>query len=203
MGDFGTALVFFVTYLVIAFMRSGDFATVFLSVAGAALAGFLALTVKPYIKARFAVWGHVWEDTANRGYQQTRTMAAAASGGLFGSGAGKGWLKRIFAADTDLVFGMVAEELGLVVALSCVLALVALVVYAWSNGKRARSSFYVIAACAAGTLMTLQAALNVLGSVDILPLTGVTFPFVSKGGTSLVTSFGLLAFIKEAQREKD
>ena len=80
MGDFGTALVFFATFLVISFMRSGNFATVGLALTGAGLAGFLALSVKPHIAARFATWGHVWADVNGTGYQQTRAMSAAASG---------------------------------------------------------------------------------------------------------------------------
>ena len=66
-GDFGTAVIFFATFLVISFMRSGSFSTVFLAVAGAARAGFLVLSVKPYIAGRFASWGHVWEDVWDTG----------------------------------------------------------------------------------------------------------------------------------------
>ena len=119
MSDFGTALVFFVAFLVISFMRSGSFATVFLAITAAALGVFLVLTLKPYVIARFATWGHVWEDVYNTGYQQARAMSAAASGGLFGHGAGNGWFVDIVAADTDMVFGVVCEELGLITGLSC------------------------------------------------------------------------------------
>ena len=121
-GDFGTALVFFVCFLVISFMRSGSIATVMLAVTGAGLAGFLAVSARPYIAQRFASWGHVWEDIYDKGFQQTRAMSAAAAGGLFGKGAGNGWLHRIFAANTDLVFGMICEELGLLIACMMVLA---------------------------------------------------------------------------------
>ena len=89
-GDFGTAVIFFATFLVISFMRSGSFATVFLAVSGAAMAGFLVISVKPYIADRFSAWGHVWEDVWDKGYQQTHALSAAASGGLFGKGAGSG-----------------------------------------------------------------------------------------------------------------
>ncbi|MEL4105971.1 FtsW/RodA/SpoVE family cell cycle protein [Oscillospiraceae bacterium WX1] len=202
-GDFGTALIFFVAYLVVAFIRSGDLGTVSLSVAGAGLAGFLAVTYKSHVAARFATWGHAWEAASTGGYQQTRTMAAAASGGLFGVGPGNGWLKNIFAADTDLVFGMVSEELGLILAVIAVAAVLALVLYAVRASRTARSSYYVIAACAAAAILVFQMLLNVLGSVDILPLTGVTFPFVSKGGSSLVACWGLLAFIKAADTRQN
>jgi len=90
MGDFGTALVFFIAYLTISFIRSGDLAAVFLSVAGAGFAGFLAMTLKPHVAERFSTWGHVWQQVSDAGFQQTRAMMASASGGLFGVGAGNG-----------------------------------------------------------------------------------------------------------------
>ena len=116
MSDFGTAAIFFVTFLVIAYLRSGDAATLALICGGAAFGAGIIVKFKPYILSRFAAWGHAWEAASGSGYQQTRTMSAAASGGLFGMGAGNGWLERIPAGDTDLVFGMLCEEWGLVIA---------------------------------------------------------------------------------------
>ena len=198
MSDFGTALVFFATFLVIAFMRSGDFASLLFVIAGAAIGGFLVLEAKPYVASRFAVWRHAWEYPSSAGYQQVRAMSAAASGGLFGMGAGEGWLKRIAAADTDLVFGMVCEELGLIIALCAVASIITFALFSVRSATLGRSTFYVIAACAATAAMVTQVILNVCGSVDLLPLTGVTFPFVSNGGSSMIASWGLLAFIKAA-----
>ena len=195
-NDFGMAMVFFVSYLVIAYLRSGDFATIFLSVGGAGFAGFLALRFRSHIAARFASWGRAWEFANTSGYQQTRAMAAAATGGLIGVGAGNGWLKHIFAADTDLVFALVSEEMGLIIALAAISSILALAVFSIRSAGTSRSSFYVIGACAASVMLVFQMLLNVLGSVDILPFTGVTFPFVSKGGSSLISCWCLLAFIK-------
>ena len=202
MGDFGTALIFFATFLVISFMRSGSIATVALAITGAGLAGFLMLSIKPYIAQRFATWGHAWEDVYDKGYQQTRTMSAAASGGLFGKGAGAGWLKDVTAANTDMVFGVLCEELGLIVAVCAILAILILAFFAVRSAAHGRSSYYVIAACASVSMMMVQLSLNVFGSMDILPFTGVTFPFVSKGGTSLLSCWMLLAFIKAADTRK-
>ena len=196
MSDFGTALVFFVTYLVIAFMRSGSFSTVFLSIGGSLFAGILAITAKPYIKSRFAGWRHAWDFPYDSGYQQTRAMSAAAGGGLFGLGPGRGWLETVVAANTDLVFGILCEEEGLLFALFMVFAVLLLGIYAFVFAGRARSSFTVIGSIAASSLLIFQMCLNVLGSMDILPFTGVTFPFVSRGGSSLIACWGLLAFIK-------
>ena len=202
-GDFGTALVFFICFLVISFLRSGSIATVFLAVSGAAMAGFLAVSVKPYIARRFATWGHVWEDVYGAGYQQTRALGAAAAGGLFGKGAGGGWLTDIVAADTDMVFAVICEEEGIIIACCAVLAVLTLSFFAVRTARRARSSYYSIAACAAVTMLMTQMALNVFGSLDLLPFTGVTFPFVSRGGSSLLACWMMMAFIKGADTRRD
>lgn len=202
MGDFGTALIFFATFLVISYMRSGSIATVALALTGAGMAGFMVLSIRPYVAQRFANWGHVWEDVYGAGYQQTRAMSAAAAGGLFGKGAGNGWLKEVYAANTDMVFGIVCEELGLLIALLAILAVLVLAFFAVRSAAHGRSSYYVIAACASGSMLLIQLALNVFGSMDILPFTGVTFPFVSKGGTSLLSCWMLLAYIKAADTRR-
>lgn len=203
MSDFGAVIIFFVAYLVVAYLRSGDLKTIALVSAAAAFGGLIVLQFKPYIAARFGTWLHAWDAPHDGGFQQTRTMSAAASGGLFGMGAGEGWLKRIPAADTDLVFGMVCEELGLIVAASAVACICVLAVFAARSTRTSRSAFYSIAACSATAMLVFQALLNVMGAVDLLPLTGVTFPFVSNGGSSLVSSFGLLAFIKAADTRQN
>ncbi|WP_455581779.1 FtsW/RodA/SpoVE family cell cycle protein [Dysosmobacter sp.] len=196
MSDFGTAAIFFVTFLVIAYLRSGDWATLSLICGAAVFGAGIIVKFKPYILSRFASWGHAWEAASTTGYQQTRTMSAAASGGLIGMGAGNGWLHRIPAADTDLVFGMLCEEWGLLIALLAAGAIVTLALFAVRAARVGRSSFYAIAACAAGSLLVFQTCLNVFGSVDLLPLTGVTFPFVSNGGSAMMSAWGLLAFLK-------
>ena len=197
MSDFGTAAIFFVTFLVIAYLRSGDWATLALICGGGVFAVLTMLSLKPYILRRFATWGHAWQNASTgSGYQQTRTMASAASGGLVGVGPGEGWLHNVAAGDTDLVFGMLCEEWGLIIALLAVGSVITLAVFAVRACRAGRSSFYVIAACAATSMMVFQTCLNVFGAVDILPLTGVTFPFVSNGGTSMISSWGLLAFLK-------
>jgi len=201
-SDFGAAIVFFICFLVVAFMRTGDIPTVSLIALSALLGGILLLRFKPYIAYRFESWRKVWEVPHDGGYQQTRTMSAAASGGLLGTGAGKGWLRNIVAADTDLVFGVVVEELGLIVGICCIACILMLLCFSFLSASRGRSTFYVIAACAAMSMLVFQMILNVLGSLDILPLTGVTFPFVSNGGSSLLVCYGMLAFPKAADTRR-
>lgn len=198
MGDFGTALIFFLTFLLIAFMRSGDFKTIILALAAAVFAVILVLNIKPYVADRFATWGHAWEYADDHGYQQVNAMIYTASGGLIGVGLGNGYLKYLAASESDLVFGIVSEEMGLVVGFTIAAAIVALCFYARAITTRSRSTFYSITAnCAAG-MFVVQAALNILGAMDILPLTGVTLPYISAGGSSMIACWGLIAFIKAA-----
>ena len=198
MGDFGTALIFFVTFLLIAFMRSGDIKTVILAVAAAAFGVTFVLRFKPYVADRFKAWRHAWQYAQAEGYQQTHVLTFIASGGLFGVGVGNGYLKQVAASESDLVFGLLAEEMGIIVAITIALSVAMLVIYTRAITTRSRSTFYSISAgCAAG-LLVVQLSLNVFGATDILPLTGVTFPFISCGGSSIMSVWGLLAFIKAA-----
>lgn len=203
MGDFGTAIIFFVTFLIIAFLRSGDFTKLILIVGAAFVGGLMVLKFYSYIAERFSAWGNVWEYADSLGYQQTRTMSAAASGGLVGVGAGDGWLNQIAAADTDLVFGMLIEEWGLIVAVLAIVSIITLAIFAYRSILSGRSTFYTIAACSAMSMYLFQTILNVFGSVDLFPLTGVTFPFVSNGGTSMIASWGLLAYLKAADTRQN
>lgn len=203
MKDFGTAIIFFVAFLVIAFLRSGNFATIALAIAATGFAGVLVLRFLPYARNRFEVWGHVWDYALTTGYSQTRSMMCIASGGLFGLGPGKGWLKYVAASDTDLVFAFVSEEWGLIMAVLMVACIVILACFVVRSAPAGRSCFYTIGACAAVTVMVTQTILNVFGMADFLPLTGVTFPFVSNGGSSMVCVWGLLAFIKAADTRQN
>lgn len=198
MGDFGTALIFFVTFLVISITRSGDYKTVILALVGAAFAVFLVLNFKPYIAERFSIWGHALDDPYDLGYQQAGTLTSIASGGLFGTGVGSGNLRYYGASETDLVFGIISEEMGLIVAITIAVAICGLVFYTRAMTTRSRSTFYSISALCAATLLLTQMSLNIFGCTDILPLTGVTLPFVSAGGSSMLSCWGLLAFIKAA-----
>ena len=203
MNDFGTALIFFAVFLMIAYMRSGNFATIALIVAATAMGGVMAVRFVPHILNRFSAWGNVWENALTTGYQQTRAMMCIASGGLFGLGAGRGWLKYAGASDTDLVFAFVAEEWGLVMSVLMVAAVLLPAFFVLRSRDVGRSSFYTIGAAAAVVIFLLQMMLNVFGTVDLLPLTGVTFPFVSNGGSSMIAYWGLLAFVKAADTRQN
>lgn len=203
MNDFGTALIFFCAFLIIAFLRSGSVGTVALACTSLGFAGVVALKIAPHALRRFTAWRHIWEYPLTTGYQQTNALMCVAAGGFFGLGIGQGWMRNLFAADSDVVFATIAEEWGLLMALIPILCILTLGIFAMRSSAVGRSSFYTIGACTAAGIMLFQSALNALGTVDVLPLTGVTFPFLSNGGTSMIGAWGLLAFIKAADTRQN
>ena len=196
MNDFGTALIFFCAFLMIAYLRSGSIGTIALALAALVFAGVVALRIAPHALRRFASWRHIWEMPLDGGYQQTRALMCMASGGMFGLGAGRGWMKNVFAADSDVVIATLCEEWGMIMVVFLLLAVIGLTIFVIRSAAVGRSSFYTIGGCTAAGIMLVQVILNALGTVDVLPLTGVTFPFVSNGGSSMICAWGLLAFIK-------
>lgn len=198
MKDFGTALIFFFTFIIIAFMRSGDVRTIAIVCVAALLGALMIVYFKPHVAARFRAYRHIWELINEEGMQQTRTLIYSASGGLLGLGIGKGELRNVVFASTDLAFGMICEEWGMIIAFTIVITYAFLLLYAIKVARNTRSAFYAIAACAAAGLILFQTSLNIFGVTDILPFTGVTLPFISRGGSSVISSWGMLAFIKSA-----
>ncbi len=203
MNDFGTALIFFCAFLVVAYLRSGSVGTIALACASLGFAGVLALKIAPHALQRFMSWRHIWDYPLESGYQQTRALMCIASGGVLGLGAGNGWMKNLFAADSDMVIATISEEWGLIMLTMLVLSIVALALFAVRSAAVGRSSFYTIGSCTAASLLLVQVILNALGTVDVLPLTGVTFPFLSNGGSSMICAWGLLAFVKAADTRQN
>lgn len=203
MNDFGTAMVFFCAFLIIAYLRSGSVGTVALAITALGFAGVMALKIAPHALRRFSVWRHIWEDPQVGGYQQTRALMCIASGGLLGLGPGQGWLKVVFAADSDIVFATISEEWGLITAMLTVAFIAVIGIFTIRTTRVARSTFYSIGACTATGILTVQTILNCLGTLDILPFTGTTFPFLSNGGTSMIGAWGLLAFVKAADTRQN
>lgn len=203
MNDFGTALIFFCAFLVIAYLRSGSVGTIALAITSLGFAGVVLLKIAPHAVRRFATWRHIWEAPLAGGYQQTRALMCMASGGYLGLGAGNGWMKNVFAADSDVVVATIGEEWGLFMVVILIAAVITLALFVVRSASVGRSSFYTIGGLTAASILVIQVILNALGTVDVVPLTGVTFPFLSNGGSSMIGAWGLLAFVKAADTRQN
>ena len=203
MNDFGGALIFFSAFLVIAYLRSGSVGTLALAITALGIAGIMVLRIAPHAVQRFTTWRHIWEDPMGAGWQQTRALMCMAAGGWLGLGPGGGMMKWYPAAASDMVVATLSEEWGLIMVLFAILSIVALAVFAVRSAAVGRSSFYTIATCSAAGILLFQTILNALGTVDVVPLTGVTFPFLSNGGSGMICAWCLLAFIKAADTRQN
>ncbi len=203
MNDFGTALIFFCAFLVVAYMRSGNVGTLALAITALVFAGVVVFRIAPHALRRFASWRHIWEDPLDAGHQQTRALMCMAAGGFLGLGPGNGLMHQYFAADSDMVLATICEEWGLVMGIYMILCIVVLALFCVRAAWMGRSSLYVIGSCTAAGILVVQVILNALGTVDVVPLTGVTFPFVSNGGSSMICAWGLMAFVKAADTRQN
>lgn len=155
-------------------------------------AGIILLTVAvigmkfapAYVQER--LHADIWNDINGNGYQQSQALIGIANGGWFGKGPGYGFLHNVFAHENDIVFATISEEWGLLYALMMVLAILIIVMLPLINPPR--SYFHSTMTAGVCAAFTVQMALNIFGSCNMIPFTGVTIPFISSGGSSLMTS---------------
>jgi len=193
--DLGTATMFLFLYAAVVYVASGRkriLLTAFFGLCAAALAGYWLFDV---VRVRIDAWLNPWIDPSGRSYQIVQSLLAIANGGLFGRGPGMGSPGVVPVAHSDLIFSAIAEEVGLA-GIMVLLLLVAFLAY-----RGLLAAFYASDAyrryLAAGLTAYLagQALLIIGGSLRLVPLTGITLPFVSYGGSSLLVSFLSLLFL--------
>ncbi len=148
-----------------------------------------------YVQDRLSV--DIWSQMEGDGYQQCKALIAIAEGGLFGKGPGNGTLYQVFASDTDIVFSTICEEWGFLVALLTILILMFLMLLPMIN--KPRSYFHTTMILGIVAMMIIQMGLNIFGSCNLIPFTGVTIPFISAGGSSMVTSGFMIGMLKAGQ----
>ncbi|MCR5601867.1 MAG: FtsW/RodA/SpoVE family cell cycle protein [Ruminococcus sp.] len=156
----------------------------------------IALKYAPdYVQHRLHV--DIWSDKTGDGYQQSQALIAIANGGWFGVGPGKGFLVNVFAHENDIVFATVSEEWGLFFSLMMILTIIVITAVPLINPAR---SYYhgTMSACISAAFI-VQMALNIFGSCNLIPFTGVTVPFISEGGSSLMVCGIMVGMLIAAQ----
>lgn len=193
--DLGGAALFYAVFLVLVYVVSGRASYVVFGTGAALAAGFIGYGIIPHVRLRVDAWLNPWEDLAGSGYQTVQALFALGSGGLLGTGLGLGHPDLVPAAHTDLIFIAVAEELGLVGAVATIGLLAVLTVRGLNVAAIAKSSQGKLLAVGLVTLLAVQGLLILGGSTRLLPLTGITLPFVSYGGSSMVSNMALLGLL--------
>ncbi|MCB0881876.1 MAG: FtsW/RodA/SpoVE family cell cycle protein [Thermoleophilia bacterium] len=201
LNDFGTALMFFGVFLAMIYVATGRAAYAGVG-AGLFLAGAVAIwAAVPRIQDRVDSWLHPFQDTQDRGYQMVQSLYALADGGVVGTGLGKGFLVTesgrpvIPFLETDFIFTAVGTELGFIGAMGVLALIMLFVARGFTIAARANDGFSKLLATGLTAMLGLQAFIIVGGVVRLVPLTGVTLPFLSYGGSSVVTNFGIVAIL--------
>lgn len=192
--DLGSALIYFVVYVmmvVIAAHRAGYLAA---GAAAGAAASAVAFRLFSHVQVRVQAWKDPWSVIDDQGYQITQSLFAMSRGGLFGLGIGKGTPGDIPYVETDFIFAAVVEELGLLFGIGIVMTGVVIFLMLMRLAGGLRDGFYRYLAAGFGVLYAFQTFLTVGGGTKFIPLTGVTLPFISYGGSSVMTTI-LMFFV--------
>lgn len=199
--DLGSALVFFFVFLVMLYISTGK---KFYLVVGVILigAGFVGAYIGfGHVQLRVANWLDPFDDPQGTGYQMLQGLYSMADGDLFGVGIGRGLCDQIPVVESDFIFAAIAEESGLLGAAGVLLLYLSFAIRGYVTAARAKSDFSCLTAAGLTTCIVLQAFIIVGGVTRLIPLTGLTLPFVSQGGSSLLASFIAVGFLLRCGNE--
>lgn len=202
-NDLGSALLFFGIFLIMLYVATGRLLDVAAGLLLFAIACWVAYRAFARIDIRVQNWLDPWRDALGTGYQQVQSDYALSAGGLLGSGLGRGEPYHIPEVQTDFVFSALAEELGLAGAIAILALVLLLVLRGFAIGLAARDGFVRLVAIGLAASLGLQTLIILGGVVRLIPLTGITLPFISYGGSSLLTNFlivGMLVAISAETR---
>ena len=201
-NDLGAALLFFGVFLAMLYLASGKLSYVIAGLSSFSVGVFVAYQLFGRVQVRVENWLDPWADPRVTGYQQVQSEYALAAGKLFGTGLAQGHPAYIPAVHSDYIFSAIGEELGLLGTLAVLLLFLLLVARGFYIALHARDAFGRYLAAGLTTILALQTLIIVGGTIRLIPLTGITLPFVSAGGSSLLTNFliiGLLLRISDPE----
>lgn len=200
--DLGTAAIFFAVFLILLYAASGQ--SIILIGGGVLLmiAGFVAYNLFSVVELRVDIWINPWLEADGRAYQIVQSLMAFAAGGIWGEGIGQGSPTYIPVVHSDFIFSALAEEYGLVGILVTVAGLAILFMRGMRLAVQHQSRpFFALLAIGLSMLLAVQSLLIMGGVLKLLPLTGVTLPFLSYGGSSLLTSFVIMGLLLRLSSE--
>lgn len=194
--DLGTALIFFGLMILAQFVYEKDRVLITINIVAMIFGSIVAYFLFGHVRIRVATWLDPWSDINATGYQITQALFATASGGLFGTGIGLGHPDYIPVAESDFIFSAISEEMGIFMGLAVILLFMILVYRAFKISLTQQDKFFSILAFSIGVLFAFQTFIILGGVLKIIPLTGVTLPFISQGGSSMLSGFILLGCLQ-------
>lgn len=187
--DLGTALIFLVAYVLLIFIAYKNYIVLGLEISVAAIGGILAYNLFPHIQSRFIAWSDPLSVVDDKGYQISQSLFAIGTGGWIGSGFTAGQPTKIPVVTKDFIFAAMAEELGTIAAICIIICLMCTCLQLFNVAFNCEESFYMLVVNGIAIIFSIQTILNIGGVIKFIPSTGVTLPFISYGGSSLLSMF--------------
>ncbi len=194
--EWGSAVLYFLIYFVMQFVFEGKYLFLILNALLASGGGLLGYKFMTHIQERVAIWRDPFADTGNLGYQIVQSLYAMSAGGFAGAGIGQGHPEFVPVVKSDFIFAAIYEELGMLGATAVVLLFFLLVYRGIKIALMVKTLFHKAVALGISLMFGFQTLIIIGGVTKLIPLTGITLPFISAGGSSLATSFASLAILQ-------
>lgn len=201
--DLGSALLFFGIAVFMTYMATGNKSYVFLALAVFILSAAVSYHFFGHVRVRFDIWLNPWADPNGEAYQVVQSLFAFGSGGIWGSGFAHGYPGLIPEVHTDFIFAAIAEELGLLGAIGVMLLYVLFFYRSLRIAFSCQQDASILLAAGCSIVFFLQAFIIIAGVTKFLPLTGITLPFISYGGSSMVSGFILLGLLVSLSQKEN
>lgn len=195
-GELGTAMIFFGLLIANMFIFEKRYIFIVLNIILALVGVYLASLVLPHIKVRIDIWLDPWKDFNERGYQIIQSLFAIAGGGFFGTGIGLGMPHLVPVVESDFILTAIIEEMGMFMGFSIILMYILLFYKTLKLSLEFSSKYYSSLSLSIGLIYAMQALIMFGGILKLIPLTGITTPFLSYGGSSTVSNFILLSILQ-------
>lgn len=200
--DLGTAIIFFLTGMVFVYTATGRVLYPIIGMVMLAIGAVVSYLMFGHVRVRFEAWLNPWLDVPGKSYQIVQSLFAIGAGGLFGAGLGLGHPEYIPAVATDLIFSIMVEEFGLMVGLAVIIIYLLIFVRAYLSAMSSDDMTVQLLLTGISSILAFQTFIIIGGVTKFIPLTGVTLPFISYGGSSIVTSFCLLGIMNSLSIEE-
>lgn len=194
--DLGAAVLIAGTALIVFYVATGSKSLTLLGLAAGSAGAIASYYIFDHVRVRVAIWKNPWATYSGKGYQIAQGLMAIASGGLWGMGLTRGSPKLIPAYHTDYIFAVICEEFGVIMGVCIIAFYLVFILRGALVALNAPDRFMMLTAFGCTVLITLQSFIIIAGVIKLIPLTGITLPFVSYGGSSIIASMMLLGILE-------